>query len=113
MALEWKPIRQNDHGVVQKEANVDGFWAEFERADGKTRVHITAQDLMDFGAAPKDDKATHTERVLRTILEQYCQKVGDPPAEINAKDLSMFGLAALKSEFRKKPDEEKEIPSDP
>ena len=111
MALDWKPIRQSNDRVVQKEADVDGFWAEFERAEKKTRVHITAQDLGDFGKAPEDDKATHTERVLRAVLEQYCQKVGDPPADINAKDLSMFGLGALKSEFQKEPNEEKEMPS--
>ena len=93
---------------MQKEADVDGFWAEFERAEKKTRVRITAQDLGDFGSAPEDDKATHTERVLRVILEQYCQKVGDPPAdELMPRILSMFGLAALKSEFQKEPDEEK------
>ena len=111
MALDWKPIRQSNGRVVQKEADVDGFWAEFERAEKKTRVHITAQDLRDFGTAPKNDEATHTERVLRVILEQYCQKVADPPADINAKDLSMFGLAALKSGFQQEPNEEKEMPS--
>jgi hypothetical protein len=96
-AKEWQ-TRQ----APKKDATSAAFFAEFtDGRDNAVRVEITIQDLKDFGQAPQDlsAKAEHTEQVLRAVLETYIQKLGKPPAVINAKDLSMHGLDKLENDF--------------
>jgi hypothetical protein len=98
-APDWEGVDQGGGKVVLKDADRDGFWAEFENGGRRVRVLISAQDLRDFGDAPDGKKAAHTEQVLRAILEMYINKRGVPPDRIDAKDLANHGLAALRKSF--------------
>ena len=98
-AKEWQKLE-----APKNDASSDALFAEFTNAEGNSvRVEITIQDLKDFGDAPRDlsARAQHTEQVLRAVLETYIQKLGRPPAVINAKDLSMHGLDKLEKDFAK------------
>ena len=98
-AASWKAIDQDARRKVGRDSNIDSYFAEFENVDGKkVRVEITAQDLRDFGQAPNNERAAHTERVLRAIVNEYSECCGDPPAKVNAKDLGRH-LESLKMRF--------------
>src|ERR1700690_3584978 len=100
--LDWKSVQQANGRVVQKHPQQDAFWAEFLklRENKKVPVRISVQDLKDFGETSNPDKATHTERVLRAVLEWYIAKVGEPKESIDARDLANHGLNLLKKAFK-------------
>lgn len=98
--LDWTAVTQQGSKVVGREQNTDGVFMELRKnAEKLVRVHIGAVELKAFGEAPNGDKAAHSERVLRAILETYINKIGEPPSDIYPRDLAAH-LHPLQNQFR-------------
>ena len=109
-APHWTGVDQGNGKIVRRQTdpNRDEYWADFENqgATKRVRVRIAFLELREFSGYPADnapsaDKGVFTEQVLRAILQRYAEQVGEPPSDIDAKDLGT-GLSDLKAVFRLK-----------